>query len=166
MSVYTEFFLNCKSSIVQLDLLELSHPNFSKIYRIVRNATNGVLVKLEDGFNYSFDYCPLKVTGANEHDNMDQIFKIQLGDLGQIIPFELTNVMKVDGHKIKPIVKYRTFRSDDLNNVLYGPVILQIDSFTFNREGCLFDAKSPSLNIAKTGEIYTLVRFPMLRGML
>lgn len=166
MSAYSDFFLNCKSSVVQLELLEISHPNFTKIYRLVRNATNGVLVKLEDTLQYTFEYCPLRITATNEQDDLDQIFKIQLGDLGEIIPMELAAVANADGFRIKPILKYRTYRSDDLNNILYGPIILEVTSFTFNREGCLFDAKAPSLNIAKTGEIYTLERFPMLRGML
>lgn len=166
MSVYTEFFLNSKSSVVQLELLEISHPNFSKIYRLVRNATNGINVRLEDNLFYDFVYCPLKISLANEKDDLDQIIKIQLGDLGEIIPNEMDLVYAADGFLNKPVLKYRTFRSDDLLNVLYGPIILEIKTFSFNKEGCLFEAKAPSLNINKTGEIYSLDRFPMLRGML
>lgn len=166
MSAYSEFFLNCKTSIVQLELLEISHPNFSQIFRLVRNATNGITVKLEDNINYNFIYCPMKISLMNEKDDLDQIIKIQLGDLGEIIPTELDLVSAADGFDIKPVLKYRTFRSDDLENVLYGPIILEIKTFSFTREGCLFEAKAPSLNLNKTGEIYSLDRFPMLKGML
>jgi hypothetical protein len=89
-----------------------------------------------------------------------------MGDLGEIIPMELDLVEQADGFLTKPTLKYRNFRSDDLENVLYGPVTLEIKTFSFNREGCLFEAKAPSLNVSKTGEIYSLDRFPMLRGML
>lgn len=166
MSAYTEFFLNCKTNVIQLELVEIYHPNFSKIYYLVRNATDGVTVKLEDGLNYFFQYCPLKISLANEKDDLDQIIKIQMGDLGEIIPMELDLVEQADGFLTKPTLKYRNFRSDDLENVLYGPVTLEIKTFSFNREGCLFEAKAPSLNVSKTGEIYSLDRFPMLRGML
>lgn len=166
MSNYTDFFLKCKSSIVQLELLEISHPNFSKVYRLVRNATNGITVKLEDGVFYIFDYCPLKISASNEQDNLDQTIKIQLGDLGEIVPTEIDLVELGNGYATKPILKYRTFRSDDLNNVLYGPLVLEIKQFTCNRDGALFEASAPSVNNNKTGEIYSIDRFPMLRGLL
>jgi len=37
-----EYFLNAPAKLVQLELLELSHSAFSKTYRIVRNAPEGV----------------------------------------------------------------------------------------------------------------------------
>jgi hypothetical protein len=166
MSAYTEFFLKSKSSVVQLELLEISHPNFSKIYYLVRNATNGVTVTLEDTSVHTFDYCPMKTSLSNDLDDLDQIIKIQLGDLGEIVPNELDLVEAANGFGIKPTLKYRTFRSDDLLNVLYGPIVLEIKQFTFNKQGALFEAKAPSLNINKTGEIYAIDRFPMLRGLL
>lgn len=166
MSAYTEFFLNCKASVVQLELLEISHPNFSKVYRLVRNATNGITVKLEDGLFYDFQYVPLRISLMNEKDDLDQIIKIELGDLGEIVPSELDLVEAASGFNVKPVLKYRTFRSDDLENVLFGPLILEIKRFSFNKEGSLFEAKAPSLNVNKTGEIYSLDRFPMLRGLL
>jgi hypothetical protein len=30
----------------------------------------------------------------------------------------------------------------------------------------MFEAKAPSLNVNKTGELYTFDRFPMLKGFL
>ena len=71
-----------------------------------------------------------------------------------------------DGFSEKPRVVYRTYRSDDLTRPLFGPIVLEVDSFAFNREGSTFTAKAPSLNINKTGELYRLERFPMLRGFL
>lgn len=166
MSKYTEYFLNSSSSVVQLELLEIAHPNFSKTYRLVRNNTKGVRVKLEDGIFYDFEYAPLRISLSNEKDDLDQIVKIDLGDLGEIVQTELDLIEAANSYSIKPSLKYRTFRSDDLETVLYGPLILEIKSFSFTREGSTFEAKAPSLNINKTGEVYSLDRFPMLRGLL
>lgn len=166
MSTYSEFFLNTKSSIVQLELIEIYHPSFSQIFRLVRNATLGVTVKLEDSIYYAFEYMPMRISLTNEKDDLDQIVKIQFGDLGEIIPNELDLVGIADSFDIKPTLTYRTYRSDDLDNILYGPIILEVKTFSFNGEGCLFEAKAPSLNINKTGEIYSLDRFPMLRALL
>lgn len=163
---YAEFFLNSKSSVVQLELLEISHPNFTKVYRIVRNAVKGITVKLETGDSASFDYYPMRIENDGMKDDLDQSFTITLGDLGEVLPKELDSVASAQGYNVKPVVTYRTYRSDDLTRPLFGPVLLEVESFAFNREGSTFTAKAPSLNVNKTGELYTLERFPMLRGFL
>lgn len=166
MTTYTEFFLKSRSSVVQLETLEISHPNFTKIYRIVRNAVEGVTVTLETGRIVLFNYYPLQIENAGIRDDLDQAIKINLGDLGAVLPKELDEVSSRNGFGIKPIVVYRTYRSDDLSRPLFGPVTLEVSSFAFNREGSTFEAKAPSLNINKTGETYKLDRFKMLRGFL
>lgn len=163
---YAEFFLNSKSSVVQLELLEISHPNFTKVYRIVRNAVKGITVKLETGDSASFDYYPMRIENDGMKGDLDQSFTITLGDLGEVLPKELDSVASAQGYNVKPVVTYRTYRSDDLTRPLFGPVLLEVESFAFNREGSTFTAKAPSLNVNKTGELYTLERFPMLRGFL
>lgn len=166
MPTYAEFFLKSKSSVVQLETLEIYHPNFTKTYRIVRNSVEGVSVILENGASADFSYYPLQIENAGIRDDLDQAIKINLGDLGEVLPKELDEVSSNNGFGIKPTVIYRTYRSDDLTRPLFGPVALEVSSFAFNREGSTFEAKAPSLNISKTGEIYKLDRFPMLRGFL
>lgn len=166
MTTYAEFFLKSKSSVVQLETLEISHPNFTKIYRIVRNAVQGVTVKLENGSSATFDYYPLAIENAGVRDDLDQAITINLGDLGEVLPKELDEIASNNGLGTKPTVVYRTYRSDDLTRPLFGPVTLEVTSFAFNREGSTFEAKAPSLNVNKTGELYKLDRFPMLRGFL
>lgn len=166
MKTYAEFFLNSKTSVVQLETLEISHPNFTKIYRIVRNAVEGVTLALENGQSVTFDYYPLQIENAGVRDDLDQAIKINLGDLGEVLPKELDEVSSNNGFGTKPTVVYRTYRSDDLSRPLFGPVTLEVSSFAFNREGSTFEAKAPSLNVNKTGELYKLDRFPMLRGFL
>lgn len=166
MSRYSEFFLNSPSSTVQLELIEISHSKFTKTYRVVRNAVQGITVTLETGVRATFDYYPLRIENNGAKDDLDQSFTITLGDLGEILPNELDSVASQNGFGEKPRVVYRTYRSDDLSRPLFGPVILEVESFAFNREGSTFTAKAPSLNINKTGELYLLERFPMLRGFL
>ena len=166
MSKYTEFFLNSPSNVVQLELIEISHSAFSKIYRIVRNNTSGVTVKLETGSYATFDYYPLKITPISQQDDLDQILKIELGDLGEIIPVELDAVHAANKYNEKPVLIYRTYRSDDLEEILFGPINLEVKSFAFTKNGAAFEAIAPSLNINKTGEFYTIDRFPTLKGFL
>lgn len=166
MSEYSEYFLNSKSSVAQLELLEISHPNFTQTYRVVRNAVQGVTVTLETSAVEEFTYYPLTIENAGARDDLDQSITINLGDLGEVLPLELDEVSSNNGFGTKPSVVYRTYRSDDLTQPLFGPVYLEVESFAFNREGSTFQAKAPSLNVNKTGELYKLDRFPMLRGFL
>ena len=166
MSAYSEFFLNSSSAVVQLELLEISHPNFTQTYRVVRNAVDGVTVTLEDDSVETFTYYPLKITTNESKEDLDFSLSIEIGELGEVIPTEIDAISSASGFDTKPTVKYRTYRSDDLTAPLIGPYILEVGSFNFNRDGCSFTAKAPSLNISNTGELYRLDRFPMLRGFL
>lgn len=164
---YINFFLNSQSSIVELELIELSHPNFSTTYCIVRNAVEGVTVKLETGQFVFFDYYPLSLEGSTVREDLDYIIKIKVGDLGEIIPNELDNVSSAEGgFQIKPTLMYRSYRSDELRVPMFGPLRLEVTEFNFVKDGAEFEAKAPLLNINRTGEVYTLDRFPMLRGFI
>lgn len=163
---YIDFFLNSKSSIVQLECLEISHPSFSKTYRVVRNATLGIQVKHENGEVFDYKYYPLSIASKGDTDDLDQGYQISLGDLGEDIPKEVDKVEEANSFLIKPRVMYRAYRSDDLNHVLIGPTVLEIKAFSFNNEGASFTALAPQLNISSTGEIYDLSRFDALRGTL
>lgn len=166
MSDYSEFFLSSRSSVVQLELIEVSHPSFSQDYRVVRNAVNGVTVTLETLAEATFDYYPLRITSQGARDDLDQAFRIDLGDLGEVLPKELDAVAEADTFSTKPTVVYRTYRSDDLTKPLFGPLRLEVDTFSFKAEGSSFVARAPRLNDTGTGERYSLDRFPMLRGLL
>jgi hypothetical protein len=163
---FYEYFLNSPSTVVMLELLEISHPNFTQTYYIVRNATKGVTVTLENLAVQLFDYYPLRITPLSASDDLDQALRIDLGDIGEVFPQELDAIATARGFDTKPTVIYRTYRSDDLAAPLYGPWTLEVSSFSFNQDGVSFEAKAPSLNVAGTGQIYTLNRFPMMRGFL
>lgn len=167
MSRYSEFFLNSNSSVVQLELIEISHPYFTEVYRKVRNSLQPVTVTLEDGVTEAtFDYYPLKISSMGARTDLESGFRIDLGDVGEILPKELDNVAANEGFEVKPQIIYRTYRSDDLTQPLFGPLYLEATDFSFKKEGASFEAKAPALNNNKTGELYLFDRFPMLRGFL
>jgi hypothetical protein len=166
MSKYSEFFLNSSSRVVELETLEISHPNFTQTYYIVRNAINGITVKLENGNEQFFQYYPLKIEANKASDDLDQTLKVHLGDLGELLPKELDAVAVANGFGIKPTVIYRTYRSDDLTAPLNGPIRFEIAKIPFQEDGATFEAQAPRLNTTATGELYSLDRFPMLRAFV
>jgi hypothetical protein len=161
---YSDFFLNSPSSVVELDCIEILHPSFSKTYYIVRNAINGITVTHEDASVHTYDYFPIALTPTGASDDLDQILKVQLGDLGQIIPAELDRIANAGTFTTKPVLKYRTYRSDNLAAPLFGPQKFVVGNISFTKDGSAFEAGAPKLNQTSTGEIYSMDRFPMLRG--
>lgn len=167
MSTYSEFFLNSKSSVIQLECLQIAHPNFSRTYNVVRNAVQGLTgVIHEDSSSNDYEYYPLKLSLSGPRTDLDQILNVQFGDLGEVIPTEIDNIRNAGAFNVMPTVMYRVYRSDDLTTPLYGPLFLVVKAFAMDRTGAVFDAKAPSLNTNKTGEQYAIARFPMLQSLL
>lgn len=166
MTTYAEYLLNSSRSVIEYETVEISHPNFTQTYRVVRNAVAGLTAKVETGITSTFQYYPLKISASGARDNLDCSLTFQLGDLGEVLPAEMDAIDAASGWTTKPTVIYRTFRSDDLTAPMFGPITLEVVDFSFKREGCQFEARAPWLNVVKTGELYDLDRFPMLRGFL
>lgn len=166
MSDYTEFFLGTPSAVVELDCIEISHPDFKLDYFIVRNHAAGVTVTLEDATSRTYKYYPVDVRPLGFKDDMDQGFSVSIGDTGDTLPDELQAVDDADGFATFPTFVYRSYRSDDLTKPLYGPVNLRIKKITMAKEGATFEAQAPKMNDGRTGELYRIDRFPMMRGLM
>lgn len=166
MSQYSEFFLNSNSTVQQIELIEISHPSFSQVYRITRNMINGVTVTLETGVQAAFVFYPLVITPTGASDDLDQTLKVQLGDLGQILPLELDRVQSAGTFTTKPTLIYRVYRSDMLTAPMEGPFSFEITNIAFNKAGSVFEAEAHKLNSSASGEQYTFDRFPMLMGFI
>lgn len=170
MSDLSDYFLASRRDVAGLELLELTHPNFTQPYRIVRNPVDqsdlsGVTVDLSaDERDVRFQYWPARFKGKGARDDLDYQITIDLGDLGEVLPNELDAVEAANGALIKPTVKYYVFRSDDLSAPMLGPIVLEAPTVNMDGTVSSIDARAPTLNTTKTGERYTIERFPMIRG--
>lgn len=164
MSKRSEYFLASASSNVQLELLKISHPSFSQDYFVVRNSDEDGITVTIDGQQVHFTYYPMRITALGNRENLDSGFRVEFGDLGEVLPKELDNIALEGTYEILPTVVYWTFESDDLTEPLFGPLTLEVEEFSFTKDGVAFEAKAPSLNVSQTGEVYSPFRFPMLRG--
>jgi hypothetical protein len=169
---YTDFFLNARADAVALDLLEITHPAFTQAYRIVRNARDGVVVDLPADPPIAampatpFVYRPVHLKPLSQSDDLDSSIRIDLGDLGEVLPIEIDAVAEAGAFITKPVVRYWCYRSDDLTTPIFGPVHLEVGNIAHTSEGASLDAQAPQLNSNRTGILYRLETFPMLRGTL
>lgn len=165
MSALSNYLLNSAPYVVQLQMLEFTHPNFSTTYRIVRNAIGGVSVTHEGGAGpFAYSYYPLLIKAVGSGDDLDQSIEITFGDLGQVLPAELDRIAAANAFTTKPVVNYREYRSDDLTAPIYGPLSFRIDSMGFTKEGAAMKAKAASFNTGRIGQYYSIAQFPSLQG--
>lgn len=166
MPSFAEYILGSKSKIVQYELLEISHPNFTQTYYKVRNARDGVTVTLETSEEQTFDFLPMNIKSVGSSFDLDTGFNIDFGDLGEVITTEVDAIMSADGMETKPTVVYRAYRSDDLTEPMLGPLTFEAKTFSFAKEGASFQAAAPYVNLNRTGQLYSLTVFPMLAGFV
>lgn len=181
MSLYSEYYLNSAQNVVELDLIEIEHFRFSPtIFRLVRNwrlmelSTNdahgnpkfGVIVTHEGGAGpFEYEFVPMKIEYLGSGNDLDQSYKVTIGDLGSIIPAQMSRVRSFNAMNVKPIFRYRSYRSDNLLTPLTPtPSVLEIKRISFNKEGCSFEAVAPYLNATQTGVLYNRKNFPMMKA--
>lgn len=167
MPSLTAFFLDSRARDIEYETLTIFDPSFSKTYRIVRNSRLGLTATLETSETVFFEYYPLKMVRPGDKDDLDQTYQMTLGDLGDLLAKEIRRKRAAGTMHIKPICTYRTYSSADLSAPLRGPEVLEIPQITgLTPEGSEFEARPPRVDNTRTGEIYSLARFPMLRGVL
>lgn len=163
MTDYVSFFLNAQGGIVSLDCIEIAHSSFPKVFRYVRNDTSGITVKHEDGFDYFYEFQQMEIGRKNITNDLDQVFSITLADYDDALIQAYANLTD----NIPPTFKYRIYRDDDLSGPMQ--IIQTLDIVSMNKDGTglvTFDAQAPELNSVRTGDSYSMERFPMLRGTL
>lgn len=151
---------------VEVETIEISHPDFTKTYYLVRNLTSGCVIPI-NGVDTVFQYCPMRWERSSAENNLDYELKITLQDLNEIVAPEI-NLISIDS-EIMPSVVVRTYVMDsngNIGNVADGPFVLGVRNITFDSQGCAFAASAKPLNGNGTGELYTFSRFETLRGFV
>ncbi len=165
MSAYSEFFLNTRSDVREIEVIEIVHPDISH-YRLCRNPMNGVSETVTHaGGPFVYQYCPMLIRALGSQTDLDQEMEITLGDVGLIVADEIANVEQGNSFLTKPVINYRSYRSDDLTAEILGPVSLTVDSISFNKQGAVLRARATQFNQSRTGQTYIIQSYPMLEPL-
>ena len=160
------YFLQGNPDDVLIQLVEVSHPSFSKAYRYVKNAVDGVMVRHEDGSEHWYEYSPLSIRKSKSSDDLDQSLDIGVGDLGLEFPLDIDRLRRGSEYDVKPKLNYRECLMSDLTKPMLSILDLEVTDYRPKKTGALFTCKAKQLNLSKSGETYTLDKFPSLRGFL
>lgn len=181
MSDLSEYYLGSSPSVMEIELLEIEHFRFDPtVFRFCSNASHmdlsstdafgnpkrGVIVTHEGGAGpFEYEFAPIKIEKLGSGTDMDQSLRVTLGDVGEELPQQLDRVDFFNANTVKPTVRYRTYRSDNLTAPLTEvPVILEIKRVMMSKQGSAFEAVSPYLNVGRTGIVYTVRDFPTMKA--
>jgi hypothetical protein len=85
--------------------------------------------------------------------------------MGTQLAADIDAVLAGAFYDIKPTVKYRLYRHDDLSAPIYTLKTLEVSNMSRDNSGSTtFVAMAQQLNNTKTGQIYSFVDYPALRG--
>lgn len=160
------YWLSGNPDDARLQCVEISHPAWSKVYRIVQNHADGVTVTHEGGFAYAYEYVPLTIQKGTNSDDLDQEITIGVGDLGETFPKELDAARASQYSHIRPTLNYREFNLSDLTKPQLTILGLEVTDYEPKREGAVFVCRAKQMNLTKTGETYNLDDYRTLRGFI
>ncbi|MCS3505020.1 DUF1833 domain-containing protein [Achromobacter sp. JUb104] len=164
---YIDFYFGAPQSTAELETLEISQPAFSQVWRLQSQYRGGFWARLESGELVFWQYVPMRLRQLDDRGNLDFGISVTLGDLGEILPDEIERARQAGTLRtFPPTVRYRAYRSDDLETPMVGPVTLQARKIVRNRDGAQCDSMAPQTNVTKTGMLYRTDLFPMLLGYL
>lgn len=159
-----DFWLNGDPTDVRLHLVEITHPSFSKPWRIVQNWADGITVQHEDELFYDYEYVPMTIEKGASSDNLDQSLTIGVGDLGEDFPKELKALRAGEYSKIRPTVNYREYNLSDLTKVQVSALGLELAENNPKPEGAVFTCRAKQMNLTATGESYNTRDYPTMKG--
>ena len=137
-----DFYLKGNPNDVLLQLVEVTHPAFSKVYRYVKNAVDGVTVKHENGIDYWYEYSPLSIKKSKSSDDLDQSLDIGVGDLGLEFPLEIDRLRASTYSQQKPSLHYREYLMSDLTKPMLSILNLEVTDYQPKRNGALFTCRA------------------------
>jgi hypothetical protein len=115
-----EFLFTSSTSSIQLQLIEIYHPDFTQTYRIIKNkiSTAATVLVAHDDLTAPVDYTyyPVQIKCLGTTNSLDQKLEVTFGDLGQILPAEVARLRTRNGSRIKPTLTYREYDSSILGN--------------------------------------------------
>ena len=158
------YWLSGNPDDVRLLCVEVSHPAWSKVYRVVQNHADGITVQHENTFIYDYEYVPLTIQRGTNSDDLDQEITIGVGDLGETFPDELKAARASQYSDIRPTLNYREYNLSDLTKPQVTILGLEVTDYEPKIEGAVFVCRAKQMNLTKTGEVYTLDNTPTLRG--
>jgi hypothetical protein len=147
-----------------IQTVELSHSMMLKRYFLWREPYSGVITT-EDGL-WVVEPVNMAISLSGDEGHLDQNFEIRIStvDIEDEFREQLDSIPVDTLEKIRCV--YREYLSDDLTDIVTGPIVLQVEAITQVIGAASLQAVYTRYNQLRTGEAYVPRDVPMLRGFL
>jgi hypothetical protein len=143
-----------------VETLELSHPLFSKVWRLV-NAMDQVVATLEGGGSGVFQPVAFQVQLPPSDAQGGQLLTVVVANFGRIIRDEIEAAAKDPDQRMS--LTYRLYLSNALTEPQTAPIKLSVDTIAMTNESITLQAgRSDTLNMPFPSTVYDIVKFPGL----
>lgn len=166
---YKKFVASMPQAQREFRTIEIFHPDFSSLLRFVQDFTSDSFT-LEStaprnpGASVVFDAIAAKIIEPKEAGGIDSVLTVDLGAVGNEVNDQVDQITP-DGALIPIELIYRKYYSGDLTT----PVLvltLSVSEINFQGySGVGFLAEDSNLTTKRAGELYTIERFPTLKGI-
>ena len=169
LTAYARFLSSAPQAQREYRTLEIYHPDFSQLLRFVQdNVDRDLFIEADaprdPGTTQTFTAISMKIKEPAENDEATPVLRIKLGAVGDEVNDQI-NQISGDGYLTPIQVIYRKYYSGDLS----GPVLVyQLNAANLEFTGYTevsFSAEDADFSRKRSGELYTLERFPTLRGV-
>lgn len=156
-----EYYLNNNPAGERIvEVVEISHSAFPETFYLCKEP-EGVFVTLEDGTVVKAEGVNMQIQRADSKENLDEKFQFDFNDTEAKIQ-RYANMIPLDSEE-KVKVTYRLYMASDTNDPALKS-ILEGETLSFKIGSATINAQAPTLVANRTGELYTLERFPMLQA--
>lgn len=164
MSNQASFFLTNTRSLYWIDTIEMNHPDFvDPFYFQNEYIDEDIVATNEDSQQVTYSYQLFEVKRNNVVADLDQGVGVTFADYKDVLKAAVNSA-----NTSSPItVRYRVFRSDDLTSPMDFIQVLKVVNVSSSADGFVtFQAGAEQLNNVKTGDTYTLNKYPLLKGTI
>ena len=169
LTAYARFLASAPQAQREFRTLEIFHPDFVELLRFVQDNVDRDL-PIEAGAprdastTQTFTAIAMKIKEPTENDEATPQLKIMLGAVGDEVNDQI-NQITGDGFLTPIQVIYRKYYSGDLSDPV---LVYELSAGNLEFKGYTevnFSAEDADFARKRSGELYTLERFPTLRGV-
>jgi hypothetical protein len=162
-----QIFTSAPKDKIMLEVVSIKATWFTQDYHLQAQIPDGIDVVLDTGETVTAFYAPMQLTQASSNADLSNTRDIVIQQVNDIIASE------IDGYDPatddKPYIEarmYVVYEDDTVSAQKQNTITMPLNDVGFDESGAIISASSTPVDESSTGEIATVARNPLFRGLL
>tara|TARA_R110002020_G_scaffold67718_4_gene177635 strand:- start:6214 stop:6729 length:516 start_codon:yes stop_codon:yes gene_type:complete len=150
-----------------LEVVSIKAAWFSQDYHLQGQVPDGIEVTLDTAEAVTAFYAPLELSQASSNADLSQTRSIVLQQINDIIASEVDNYNPLTDSK--PYIESRAFviyEDETISAQKQTTITMDLNEIGFDEQGAQIGASSKLVDESATGELATVERNPLFRGLI